>query len=146
MAKKQFSILGLGTFVILTIGSLAQLLVMVAADLLWPQWMDHPWGVWIVSFVPLYLIAVPIGLLILRKVPAKPLEQRSMKIRTYLIYMVISVFMMYAGNLVGNMAAQGTTPRQITDLIGSLCDLTSGSGDKGTPVVLVQGYFDNYTN
>ena len=48
-------------------------------------------------------------------------------------------------SLVGNMAAQGTTPRQLTDLIGSLCDLTSGSGDKGTPVVLVQGYFDNYT-
>lgn len=49
-------------------------------------------------------------------------------------------------NLVGNMASEGTTPRQLTDLIGSLCDLTSGSGDKGTPVVLVQGYFDNYTN
>ena len=50
------------------------------------------------------------------------------------------------GDLVGNMAAQGTTPRQLTDLIGSLSDLTSGSGDKGTPVVLIQGYFDNYTN
>ncbi len=50
------------------------------------------------------------------------------------------------GNLVGSMASQGTTPRQLTDLIGSLCDLTSGSGDKGTPVVLVQGYFDNYTD
>ena len=49
-------------------------------------------------------------------------------------------------NLVGNMASQGTTPRQLTDLIGSLCDLTSGSGDKGTPVVLVQGYFDNLTD
>ena len=49
-------------------------------------------------------------------------------------------------NLVGNMASQGTTPRQLTDLIGSLCDLTSGSGDKGTPVILVQGYFDNFTN
>lgn len=49
-------------------------------------------------------------------------------------------------NLVGQMLSQGTTPRQLTDLIGSLCDLTSGSGDKGTPVVLVQGYFDNYTN
>ncbi|MBQ3501130.1 MAG: coenzyme F420-0:L-glutamate ligase [Oscillospiraceae bacterium] len=49
-------------------------------------------------------------------------------------------------NLVGNMASEGTTPRQLTDLIGSLCDLTSGSGDKGTPVILVQGYFDNYTN
>ena len=49
-------------------------------------------------------------------------------------------------SLVGNMAAQGTTPRRLTDLIGSLCDLTSGSGDKGTPVVYIQGYFDNYTN
>ena len=49
-------------------------------------------------------------------------------------------------NLVGNMASQGTTPRQLTDLIGSLCDLTSGSGDKGTPIVFIQGYFDNYTN
>ena len=49
------------------------------------------------------------------------------------------------GSLVGNMASQGTTPRQLTDLIGSLCDLTSGSGDKGTPVVLVQGYFTNYS-
>ncbi|MBO5453265.1 MAG: coenzyme F420-0:L-glutamate ligase [Clostridia bacterium] len=49
-------------------------------------------------------------------------------------------------DLAGSMASQGTTPRRITDLIGSLCDLTSGSGDKGTPIVLVQGYFDNYTN
>lgn len=49
-------------------------------------------------------------------------------------------------SLVGNMVSEGTTPRQLTDLIGSLCDLTSGSGDKGTPVVYIQGYFDNYTN
>ena len=49
------------------------------------------------------------------------------------------------GDLAGSMASQGTTPRRLTDLIGSLCDLTSGSGDKGTPVILVQGYFDNYT-
>lgn len=50
------------------------------------------------------------------------------------------------GNLVGKMEAQGTTPRRLTDLIGSLCDLTSGSGDKGTPVILIQGYFDNYVS
>ena len=48
-------------------------------------------------------------------------------------------------NLVGKMASEGTTPRRLTDLIGSLCDLTSGSGDKGTPIVWIQGYFDNYT-
>lgn len=49
-------------------------------------------------------------------------------------------------NLTGNMLSQGTTPRRLTDLIGSLCDLTSGSGDKGTPVVYIQGYFDNYAD
>ncbi|MFZ2259040.1 MAG: coenzyme F420-0:L-glutamate ligase, partial [Clostridiaceae bacterium] len=49
-------------------------------------------------------------------------------------------------NLVGNMESQGTTPRQLTDLIGSLCDLTSGSGDKGTPIIYIQGYFDNFSN
>ncbi len=49
-------------------------------------------------------------------------------------------------NLFGKMASEGTTPRRLTDLIGSLCDLTSGSGDKGTPIVYIQGYFDNYTN
>ncbi|MBP5155853.1 MAG: coenzyme F420-0:L-glutamate ligase [Clostridia bacterium] len=49
------------------------------------------------------------------------------------------------GNLVGKMVSQGTTPRRLTDLIGSLCDLTSGSGDKGTPIIWIQGYFDNYT-
>ena len=48
------------------------------------------------------------------------------------------------GDLKGSMASQGTTPRKLTDLIGSLCDLTSGSGDKGTPIVWIQGYFDNY--
>ena len=50
-----------------------------------------------------------------------------------------------AESLTGSMASQGTTPRRLTDLIGSLCDLTSGSGDKGTPIILIQGYFDNYT-
>ena len=48
-------------------------------------------------------------------------------------------------NLVGKMDSEGTTPRRLTDLIGSLCDLTSGSGDKGTPIIFIQGYFDNYT-
>ena len=51
-----------------------------------------------------------------------------------------------APNLVGQQASLGTTPRQLTDLLGSLCDLTSGSGDKGTPVVLIQGYFDNFAD
>ena len=52
----------------------------------------------------------------------------------------------FYNNLKGNMASQGTTPRRYTDLLGSLCDLTSGSGDKGTPVVLIQRYFNNYSD
>ena len=50
------------------------------------------------------------------------------------------------GNLTGRMESQGTTPRRLTDLLGSLCDLVSGSGDKGTPVVFIQGYFDNFAD
>ena len=49
-------------------------------------------------------------------------------------------------DLTGQMATEGTTPRRLTDLLGSLCDLTSGSGDKGTPFIYIQGYFDNYTD
>jgi len=56
-----------------------------------------------------------------------------------------SILQKDGSSLVGNMASQGTTPRRLTDLIGSLCDLTSGSGDKGTPIIYIQGYFDNYT-
>ena len=59
---------------------------------------------------------------------------------------IINEIKMKGQDLKGQMATQGTTPRQLTDLIGSLCDLTSGSGDKGTPVVYIQGYFDNYAS
>ena len=51
-----------------------------------------------------------------------------------------------SSNLKGNMVSEGTTPRRLTDLIGSLCDLTSGSGDKGTPIIVIQNYFNNYAN
>ena len=76
------------------------------------------------------------------RIVAEDIAIGSQFLRQFLLLILESGF----AGLVGNMAAQGTTPRQLTDLIGSLCDLTSGSGDKGTPVVLVQGYFDNYTN
>ena len=64
--------------------------------------------------------------------------------RTYGNYFQISDRLKGFGTLCG--PSEGTTPRRLTDLIGSLCDLTSGSGDKGTPIVYIQGYFDNYTN
>ena len=59
---------------------------------------------------------------------------------------VVAAIRSKSGRLIGRMEAEGTTPRRLSDLLGSLCDLTSGSGDKGTPVVLIQGYFDNFAS
>ena len=101
--KKQFSRLGLAIFAILGIGSLAQIALIAVVSDLYPQWMEHSWGMWLITFAPLYLLAVPIGLLILRKVPAKPLARRSMKPKSILVVTVISVFMMYAGNIIGSL-------------------------------------------
>lgn len=102
-AKIHFSRLGLGAFAILAVGTLAQILLMGLLNVLWPQWAEHTWGMWLGTFAPLYLVAVPIGLLILRKAPAKPLETRSITPGRYIITAIISIFMMYAGNLLGNL-------------------------------------------
>lgn len=100
-AKKHFSRLGLGAFVILIAGALAQTLAAVLADYLWPLWTETSWGMWLISFVPLYLIAVPLGLLILRRVPAVPLEQKKPGAGKLAVVAIICFFMMYAGNLLG---------------------------------------------
>ncbi|MBQ3256575.1 MAG: CPBP family intramembrane metalloprotease [Oscillospiraceae bacterium] len=102
-AKKTFSKLGLSAFVILGAGSLFQILLMSLMPHIYPQWAEHPWGMWLVTFAPLYLLSVPMGLLILRKVPPKPLTRRSMKPKSILAVTVISVFMMYAGNIIGSL-------------------------------------------
>ena len=101
VAKQHFSMLGFGIFVILAVGSVAQILLMTGLDMVSPQWTDHPWGMWFVTFMPIYLLAVPIGLWMLRKVPAKPLKKHRMKLGRYLTAATISIFMMYAGNILG---------------------------------------------
>lgn len=102
-AKKHFSKLGLGTFVMLTAGTVLQILLMAVLEGVWPQWSENSWGMWFVTFAPLYLIAVPIGCLLLGKVPAKSLEKRDMKPGSYIVTAIICIFMMYAGNLLGTV-------------------------------------------
>lgn len=102
-AKKQFSRLGLGTFVILGLGTAVQILAIGVVDRVFPQWMENSWGMWLITFAPLYLIAVPVGLLLLRKVPAKPLEKHDLKPGRYIVSAIICIFMMYAGNILGTV-------------------------------------------
>ena len=117
-AKKHFSKLGVGTFAILGIGTAAQLLLIHVVNSVWPQVMEHSWGMWLLTFAPLYLIAVPIGLLLLRKVPAKPLEKHDLKPSRYIVTAIICIFMMYAGNILGTI---------ITALLQLLPGLSAGN-------------------
>lgn len=117
-AKKHFSKLGIGTFAILGIGTAAQLLLIYVVNNALPQVMEHSWGMWLLTFAPLYLIAVPIGLLLLRKAPAKPLEKHDLKPSRYIVTAIICIFMMYAGNILGTI---------ITALLQLLPGLSAGN-------------------
>ena len=100
-AKKQFSRLGMAVFAILGVGTAAQLLLSAAINTLWPQVAEHSWGMWLVTFAPLYLLAVPVGLLLLRRVPAKKPEPHRLKPGSCLVSALICFFLMYAGNILG---------------------------------------------
>ena len=98
-AKRRFSRLGLGTFVILAVTTVGQLVLSAALR----RFAGEPWYLWVSSFVPLYCVGVPAGLLILRGVPAVRPERRSMTLRDWCAALLVTVFMMYAGNLVGTL-------------------------------------------
>ena len=102
-AKNHFSRLGLSAFVILGLGTAVQILAIGVANNVWPQWLENSWGMWLLTFAPLYLIAVPVGLLLLRKVPVKPLEKHDLKPGRYIVSAIICIFMMYAGNMLGTV-------------------------------------------
>ena len=102
-AKHHFSRLGMAAFAILGIGTAAQILLIYVINAVCPQVMAHSWGMWLVTFVPLYVIAVPVGLLLLRKAPAKPLEKHDLKPSRYAVTAIICIFMMYAGNILGTI-------------------------------------------
>ena len=102
-AKKQFSRLGMGAFVILAVGAVAQILAANLAVEFLPGLAQHPWGIWVLTFAPMYLIAVPLGLLILKKAPATTLEKRSIKPGQMAVCAIICIFLMYTGNLLATL-------------------------------------------
>lgn len=116
MAKKQFSRLGFGVLTILLSASVFQAVAAVAAVLVWPDEGARPgWLMWAATFVPMYLLAVPLGLLVMRKAPATPRQQNPMTAKEFVTAGLISVFLMYAGNIIGSViltviqAVAGTT-------------------------------------
>lgn len=111
MARKQFSRLGLGAFVMLVAAMVTQLAAELGVRLLYPQGGEPEWLLWIYTFVPMYCIAMPLGLLIFRKAPARPVEERVLGSRDLIAAALVSFFLLYAGNLVGNL---------ILNLLGSL--------------------------
>ncbi len=98
VARRGFSRVGLSTVVLLVVGSLVQL----AMVRLLPQWVNHPWGRWVYIFAPLYLVALPLALLLLRTVPAKKPEAKTMRLRDWLTVVPMCICLMYVGNLAGN--------------------------------------------
>lgn len=103
MAKKQFSRLGLGAFVMFVSAFALQLAAALGIRALWPEGGEPGWLLWLYTFVPMYLIAMPLGLLIMKKAPAAPVEEQSMGSGDLIAAVFISFFLLYAGNLLGEM-------------------------------------------
>ena len=99
--RRNFSRLGWGIFVMLVCLTLVQAVAMAAAELLWPGWMESDWGLWLLSYLPLYFVALPLYLLVVRKTPAVPLSRESLPLKTLGLITAVCFFMMYAGNMVG---------------------------------------------
>lgn len=99
--RRNFSLLGLGIFVMLISGTLLASVAVAAAEYLWPGVMESDWGMWLLSYIPLYGIAIPLGLLVIRKVPAVMPARYSWKPGQLAVIVTVSFFMMYAGNYLG---------------------------------------------
>ncbi len=102
-ARRQFSILGLGLFAILVISGALQFAAAEIAELVWANTERPSWALWLCTFVPMYIVAVPIGLMIMKRVPAAPREKSVLKPGKFVIAAIISIFAMYAGNIFGNV-------------------------------------------
>ena len=99
--KKHFSRLGLGVFMILLVNFAVQVLLVSVLEAVYPGWMENSWGMWLVNSMPLYLAAIPVGLLFMKKVPAKPLEKKPMKLGNWIVAAIICIFAMNTGNILG---------------------------------------------
>ena len=101
--RRRFSTLGLGLFAIMAVASALQLAAGILVDLIYPEGGGPSWLMWLCTFAPMYLIAVPLGLWIMGRVPSAPRERHAMKAGSFVVTAIISVFAMYAGNIVGNV-------------------------------------------
>ena len=115
-AKQQFSRLGLGAFAILAVATVLQLAAASIAEIVYPNRDGPSWLLWVLTFAPMYLVAVPVGLLVMRKVPAVPPEKHDLRAVQIIIAFIICVFMMYTGNLIGVL---------VTSLLQTTLDLAS---------------------
>ncbi len=103
VGRKQFSRFGLGAFTILAVASALQIGLAVLLRYVAPDWQETSWLVWLCTFAPMYLVAVPLGLWIIRNAPALPRQSQSLSFGKFLVVLLISFFMMYAGNLAGTL-------------------------------------------
>ena len=126
-ARRSFSRVGLSVFVTFALGTGGQIGFQALLDWLWPEVLEKSWSIWLVSFVPLYLVAVPVGLLLFRLVPRAPIPQSRPKIRYMLATIPICMFLMYAGNVVG--IAVTLLSQLVLDItsVNPLFDLVTGS-------------------
>ena len=120
--SRHFSRMGLGTVVILLAASAVQIVLGLILNAAAPDAMENTsWAMWLVTFAPMYLVGVPLGLLIMRRAPSLPLEKESLSLGRYLVIILISIFMMYAGNLVG-MAIQSVVEKLVGFVPGNPLD------------------------
>ena len=120
--SRHFSRMGLGTVVILLAASVVQIVLGLILDAVAPAGMENSsWGLWLVTFAPMYLVGVPLGLLIMRRAPSLPLEKESLSLGRYVGIILISIFMMYAGNLLG-MAIQSLVEKLVGFVPGNPLD------------------------
>jgi len=135
--RKAFSKLGLGIFTILAAGTLAQSLAVALADRFWPMWTEHPWGMWVISFAPLYLVAVPLGLLLLRRVPVTPLPKSKLRPGKLAVITLICFFMMYAGNYLGILITALLRLLTGSEALNPVLDMTTGTSLLPRALVMV---------
>ncbi len=121
MAKKQFSWLGLGMVTVLVVSTAVQFLTMLLVAWLYPEGGEPGWLLWVYTFAPMYLVAIPLGILVMKKAPATPVEKRSIRSGDLIASTVICFFLMYLGNIIGTIiiritgALVGSTPENPLD-------------------------------
>ena len=121
MARKQFSWLGLGMVTVLAVSTVVQFLAMLLVAWIYPQGGEPGWLLWVYTFAPMYLVAIPLGILVMKKAPATPVEERSIRSRDLIATTVICFFLMYLGNIIGTIiidltgALVGSTPENPLD-------------------------------